>query len=349
VDKNKDIKESNHFLITSIVGFIFALILCEFILNVFNLPKSKNLYYRFFNPELHSENFIFDNDLFWKAKPNKIIYGVKVNNKGFRGENFAQEKNSDTVRIIFLGDSCTFQAEVEDKKTVAGILKDRFKENFPWKKIQIYNMGIPGYSSLQGLRLLEKEVLNYFPNILLVNFGHNDVVPAIFLNDKHQKANGPRYVMDKILSKIRCYRLLCDIYLKIFLLSEIKNYKFLPRVDLQDYDENISKICKIAKENNIKIILYNLPLLINYNKWNKEYCAFRLSYFEHLKDIAKDNNVCFVNVRSAFASLKEVDSYFNNPEQDMIHFNDKGYQLMADTLYPFIVKALSEIDSFSNN
>lgn len=329
-------KKIKHLLLTLISSLIFAFLICEASLHIFDLPKSNNLYYRFVNPELQRKEFIFDTYLFWKTRPYGIAYGRKVNNKGFRGENFEEQKDKNVIRIIFLGDSCTFQAEVENEKTGAYLLHGMLKEYFPEKNIQVYNMGMPGYSSLQGLRLLKMQTLKYSPDILLVNFGHDDAAFSFYFTDKEQTANEIKYFFDKTFSKVRCYRVIREACFKMLSLSELKGYRFRPRVNLQEYYNNIAEICRVAKGHNIKIILYDLPILKS--MINEKYYEFRQSYFDKLRDVAKDNAVTFVSIRSAFVGLRDVEAYFNNPERDFNHLNEEGYKLVADTLYPTVIK-----------
>lgn len=291
------------------------------------------------NPELQRKEFIFDTYLFWKAKLHGIVYGRKVNNKGFRGGNFSEQKDKNVIRIIFLGGSCTFQAEVENKNTVVCLLQEMLKEDFPGKNIQVYNMGMPGYSSLQGLRLLKAQALKYSPDILLVNFGHNDAAFAFYFADKQQIATKIKYLFEKTFSKIRCYRLVRDACNKALVSSELRSSRFQPRVNLQDYHDNMAEICKIAKDNNIKIILYDLPILKNME--SEEYYKFRQSYFDNLRNVAKDNAVTFANVRSVF--VDDIEAYFNNPERDPIHLNEEGYKMVARILYPTVIKSVDEI------
>jgi len=336
-------------LLTLVSSLIFAFLVCEIFLYIFNLPKSNNLYYRFANPELQRKEFIFDKYLFWKAKPYGIVYGRKVNNKGFRGKNFEEQKDKDTIRIIFLGDSCTFQAEVESDKTVAYLLQEMLKRDFPGKNIQVYNMGMPGYSSLQGLRLLKIQALKYSPDILLVSFGHNDAGFSFYFTDKEQIASGIKYFFDKAFSKARCYRVIRDACFKGLLLSELKGYSFRPRANLQEYYNNMAEICRVAEKHNIKIILYDLPTFKNI-MINEKYYKFRQSYFDKLRDVSKDNAVTFVSIRSAFADLSDIEAYFNNPERDYTHLNERGDRLVTDILYPSVIKfVIGIVSSYSSS
>lgn len=332
-------------LLLLISGLIGALLFCEIILHVFDLPKNSNLYYRFANPELHRKEFVFNKYLFWEARPYGEAYGRKVNNKGFRGEDFEEQKGVNTIRVILLGDSCTFQAEVEDQKTGAYLLQRMLEKNFPNKNIQVLNMGMPGYSSLQGLRLLKMKALKYSPDILLVSYGHNDAVSSMYFTDKEQVANEVEYFFGKIFSNVRYYRAIRDACLKALSLFELNGYGLRPRVSLREYYNNMAEICRTAKENNIKIILYDLPVLKT--PTNGKYCAFKEKYFDELRDVAKDNSVPFLNVRQTFSSLHDMSTYFNDPKRDFMHLNDKGYELVADVLYPAVAKFVVEIESSS--
>ena len=53
------------------------------------------------------------------------------------------------------------------------------------------NAGVGGYTSLQGLRYLKKELWKYSPDMVIVWFGVNDDSSAIFFSDKDQKLPAP--------------------------------------------------------------------------------------------------------------------------------------------------------------
>jgi lysophospholipase L1-like esterase len=112
----------------------------------------------------------FDRELLWRF-PSTAFRGRQVNNLGFLDRDVEPVKPPDTVRVICLGDSCTAQGN----PTYAGFLH-RLLTNAPptsaaW---EAFNMGVHGYSSVQGLRLFELLAKPLQPDYVTFYFGWND-------------------------------------------------------------------------------------------------------------------------------------------------------------------------------
>jgi lysophospholipase L1-like esterase len=54
------------------------------------------------------------------------------------------------------------------------VLTGLLNKALPDRKLEIINMGVPGYSSLQGLTLVEEEVLDLDPDLVIAGYGFND-------------------------------------------------------------------------------------------------------------------------------------------------------------------------------
>ena len=96
--------------------------------------------------------------------------------------------NADPVAIAFLGDSVTHGAfeiinfkDVEGWETVhdySSAYSSRFREMihllYPKSQVTIINAGIAGDNAEKGLARLNKDVLQYKPDLVVVSFGLND-------------------------------------------------------------------------------------------------------------------------------------------------------------------------------
>lgn len=103
-------------------------------------------------------------------------WSVHTSERGFRGAEFADRKPAGSVRIAVLGDSSTFGWGVEHFESyperLAGELAMRW--NVPRERVEVLNLGVPGYSSFQGRVLLEREVLALEPDVVLFSYLSND-------------------------------------------------------------------------------------------------------------------------------------------------------------------------------
>jgi len=133
---------------------------------------------------LHAATSIIesDPDRFWRLKPDTRLTidawpfpGVIANAQGFReARTVPREKPDGEFRILFLGDSCTFGYGVGVEQTFVQQVEARLREQRGGAPVECINAGVPGYSLLQGWRLLTTEGLGYTPDLVVLNFGWND-------------------------------------------------------------------------------------------------------------------------------------------------------------------------------
>jgi lysophospholipase L1-like esterase len=103
-------------------------------------------------------------------------WDVAISSQGFREREFTREKASSTFRIICLGDSWTFGANVNQKEAYPQRLASLLAERYPEARFEVLNLGVMGYTSRQGLELLRRQVLDLQPDLILVGFGMNDAI-----------------------------------------------------------------------------------------------------------------------------------------------------------------------------
>ncbi|MEE3329663.1 MAG: GDSL-type esterase/lipase family protein [Myxococcota bacterium] len=76
------------------------------------------------------------------------------------------------LRVLALGDSCTFGLGVDDSATWPAQLQGMLESQ--GVDAEVINAGVPGYTAFQGLRWLETQGLALKPDVLVVIFGFND-------------------------------------------------------------------------------------------------------------------------------------------------------------------------------
>lgn len=125
-----------------------------------------------------------DAERFWALAPglrypddSRPLFGLISNGQGFRQEvEVPRRKPDGELRLICLGDSCTFGYLQPHDETYVYKLERKLKGAFPGSEIRCINAGVPGYSLFQGWRYLETELLRYRPDLVTLNFGWNDLV-----------------------------------------------------------------------------------------------------------------------------------------------------------------------------
>jgi lysophospholipase L1-like esterase len=107
----------------------------------------------------------------------KYADAYKINSQGFRGAEFAPVKSG--YRVVCVGDSIVFGFELNDESAPFPVqLQDKLRAaGYP--DIEVINGGVPGYSSLNVLRFVERKVLPLAPDLIIVTTGWNDLIPSL--------------------------------------------------------------------------------------------------------------------------------------------------------------------------
>jgi len=99
----------------------------------------------------------FDENLFWRLKD------VKPNFGSASGKNY--------LKIMCLTDSVSVMYK---GKGYPEILQNILWDYIPDKNVTVFNGGVPGYTSFQGLKYFTNELLSYRPDVVSVCYGWND-------------------------------------------------------------------------------------------------------------------------------------------------------------------------------
>ena len=198
----------------------------------------------------------------------KNRYKVRINSMGFRGADVSPgDRNK--LRVICLGDSCTFGWGEEEKYAYPSVLERDLSESRPTR---VYNTGVAAYSSAQGLVQFGKIKYTLAPDVVTISFGGNDGCdildrPPFFalprLSDRDLFGVGLQLSPWRKLSYLTL-RFLSTRFSKSAMLSWLNNrtlivYKAnlkkgkvkksgIPRVSIEDYRKNIEGIITEAAE-----------------------------------------------------------------------------------------------------
>jgi lysophospholipase L1-like esterase len=123
-----------------------------------------------------------DPELFWRLAANQKLpegdwplRGLISNAEGLREDHeIPLDKPPGELRLLFLGDSCTFGYGLLHREGFVYRLEAKLRAAFPQAHLQCINAGVPGYTLFQGLRFLETRGFRYQPDLVVLNFGWND-------------------------------------------------------------------------------------------------------------------------------------------------------------------------------
>ena len=340
------------YCILVVLGFFVGAELC---LRAVGFRYQRNLsYLQFGYPnqvELH-QVFELDPKLIFRMKPG-YDFGEgfePLNRQGFRGKDFIAQKPLGVLRIACLGDSVTFgSAEGSYPALLEQILNKKAGE----KKFQVYNFGVPGYTSYQGRWLFEEVLEKYHPDLAVVFYGWNDHWLAKGFTDSEQKVEveeGGLIQLRNALAHLRLYQFLNWLIAHLNSAIFPKKEKF--RVPIEEYDKNLKEMIQLARAHNCQLILATSPAgfglaplpdyleYLGFIKKGEDLAQLHERYNQVVRKVAKAENVPLVDLDLIFRS-QGVKNFFQNPEKDIIHPNRKGMELIANSVAGKIFQVLS--------
>ena len=284
---------------------------------------------------------------------------ISINSFGIRDWEYTKVKPNNTYRIIALGDSVTFGTDTELNNTFLKILETKLNSGSDIK-YEVMNAGVSAYNLAQKYIFLDKKLIEYDPDLVLVNFVQDDYGPVNVLKYSKNGSEGSEPVSNKYeLFSINMPRVFpVPKRLNIFLLKHSAFYRFLnlriynilskttpvqhpPEIykliggntNVDHNRESIDKFHELSESYNFKLVFVSFPNLINDNsindKWiltypKKEYNITTIELYEPLNEIEVD----FESIRLA--------------PNDYAHFNNKGHLIVGEILYNELTKILKK-------
>jgi lysophospholipase L1-like esterase len=262
--------------------------------------------------------------------------GVTIDRFGLRGPEIEFEKRPGRVRVLCMGDSCTFGGARPYPEILQEILDRRHGPG----KFEVLNAGVIGYTALHGLEWLERELLELRPDVVTVYFGWNDLWrekdSAIRDWFRRRLEDG-----DEPLLRSR----LLDASERLAALA--KNRFWPERAPIQippeRYRRILERFVELGRERGFRTVLVTAPSGFRDDEtpqWLVErgFVApgdsaprLRRQYNEIVAEVARASGVPLADCAAAFERAG-APSFFDRPDEDPIHPNDRGYTLIAETI-----------------
>lgn len=269
-----------------------------------------------------------------KARGTNKIFKVQINNQGFRDYEYNLEKPKNSLRIACVGDSVTFGEGVDLEYTYVKQL-ERKLNNYCSKRIEVLNFGASGASTVNELELIQKKIILYRPDIIMLQMDPNDCQVI------NQIKNVDPF-LNKIILKLKESKFELSYWLKCKL-EFYKYYKYRKNMTIQDEYNNVLEplkiIIDICKENNIQ------PIILSYDP------SYTSDYYKNVhKYLAKQNVPLLDLATSIFNKLSYEEKYVNGRLDNSglvidSHPNEYGNKIIAENIFNFLQK----IPSFEND
>lgn len=115
-----------------------------------------------------------DDTLGYELVPNGRRGATRINGFGFRGPEVREQPMPGVVRVAVIGDSETFGAALAEESTLPGCLQRALAAADPARGYEVLNLGVPGYNTLQELRLVQEKLPRLHPHVVVLYYVLND-------------------------------------------------------------------------------------------------------------------------------------------------------------------------------
>lgn len=296
---------------------------------------------------------IFEGDalLLWRLRPNLNraywdFTAVSTNAQGFRADYPIGKKPAGTFRIVCLGDSVTFGYRVPpvwperpndynpEWLPYPMLLEKELRKANPNRRIEVFPMAVPGYTTHQGLAWLRRDIEHLQPDVVIASFGWNDAsasdVPDREAIDTRWFPVAIRWLVHHSQAFAHATR---------WLRSQNGPPESSPaptpkpRVSEIEYIENFKAIVNLARDHRASVIVIGAPY--RDSTTNPPEAQLMTSYRTALKSAMEQSQTPYLQVLELTEAAGTVNEGFFG---ELIHPNHMGHRLLASEL----LKLMSE-------
>lgn len=249
---------------------------------------------------------------------------------------------SETVkRVVCIGDSLTFGMHLAEQNSYPSQLYDKL-QNRPGNSIDVRNAGISGHTSIQVLERLDRDVIAFCPDIVVVWIGTNDGMLRKYADSRSDRPfdKPPVLYRSVLLTTIYAWEWLMPIVNLIR--NSFGNVNgYTARVNPDEFKMALSSIFRKLKQAGItKIIAVNIPRIpdhfmnypINLVKRQRE---IHSTYNEVIAVVAKSYDISVLDATCMLSNRRE--KIFM---RDGLHFTSSGYKMVAEVVFQEVITIL---------
>lgn len=188
-----------------------------------------------------------------KAGMRKVEMGLlyKVNSLGYRGREFPFEKPTGVTRVVCLGDSSTFGFLNSEEECYARLLEECLNSRGGEDKYEVINAGVSGYTTLQEAIALKLRVLPLEPDIVVIQFGHNN--RSKIINTDRSFLVEPRGRLAGILEQSRFLHLAGKFFRRFGIVKPER--RFVLEESLANIRGDLGVMIELCRKSGAKVII----------------------------------------------------------------------------------------------
>jgi lysophospholipase L1-like esterase len=299
----------------------------------------------------------------FKVNPEIEPNGEPLNSAGFRGPEFGP-KRPGVLRILALGDSCTFGYIVRAKIGFVAQpyplrLQHLVDRRLGPGRVEVLNAGLPGYNSFQGLLLLRTKLRGLEPDLVTVRFGWNDH----FLSGAgeaaafREPATALGRAAQELLLRSKLYAFVRRLGLELRAWREPVSdqasaafrgqRRWEPTLPPEDFARTLRRIVEVVRARGGDAWLLTAPRnpapspeaaqqLAAHNRLDFErLMQVHEDYAEIVRRVGAETGALVVDLESVYARHAGEPVFF---ESDVVHPSEGGHNLEAETLYSVLLR-----------
>ena len=271
--------------------------------------------------------FIPDEKLFWKFDPSP----PSMNSYGFEGREITRPKPAGIYRIVFLGNSCTYQG-------APLVIESMLRGTHP--EIECINFSTPGYTTYQGRIIAQSYLAEVEPNLVIVSYGWNDRWLAYGSSDEDKKivvsSNAGAAAFGHLYSRWRLLQFFRKTLSPILGSTEPLD---VSRVPIDQFKKNLETIGSEAEKLGIPVIyvtepsshpIAGVPTYIVQSKFaksNEAALALFREYTDVIREVSHERSSWrLIDLDAAMSPRSDVRELFT---VDGIHYSKTGTAVVA--------------------
>ena len=295
---------------------------------------------------------IFEGDplLLWRLRPNlnQEVWDFTVlstNAQGYRADYPIHEKPTGTFRIVCLGDSVTFGYRVPvvwpDKPTEYNpdwlpypmLLEKHLRAANPDRRIEVFPMAVPGYTSHQGLAWLQRDIARLDPDVVIASFGWNDVSLSDVPDREAIRTDFYPVAVRWLIDHSQAFAHATHWLRSRNQPTQQQRQTPVPRVSKAEFLNNFAAIVDLVRSKNAPIIVIGAPY--RDSSTNPQEANLMKGYRTSLRTMIESMNVPYVEILELTEAAAPVNEGFFG---ELIHPNHMGHRLMAAELTKVIAR-----------
>lgn len=249
---------------------------------------------------MNYELYTFDPELIRKMPPHldvvhpKSKTPMRTNTLGFRGPLFTMEKPAASFRVVFTGDSSVYGFGLFEKDSIPRRIEGLLRKAAPNRTVESINLAVPGYTSFQGVRLMEKYIPLLEPDVVVIGYGFNDSTVRNFTEAEVQASlpSSGSGMLARLLSRSPLFELIVNKVRKSRVKDNIgvhslvidKKKGGVSRVPLDEYVDNVRAMVETVEKTGGTAVLLDINLVNYYGD-------------AVLRRIAKEKQIPFLSAR----------------------------------------------------